>query len=286
MSRVLVGLAVALLVSAPGASAAQGVSVPVDSLPGLDHVEEASRLGRADEARELLSAWWQARGTAANRDELQRALWLRARLTVDPVQAELDYRRLVIEYPGGPFTDEALLRLAQSAHASGDDDDAQRRLDTLARDFPTSAVQRRAREWREVAGPARTASSNGPTGREEMGGAASRSTPSSGAAPPSVGAPGSPRAGSSPSPSTDERAYAIQLGAFASEDRARTLAASVREMGFEPRLVRMSGSRLLHVRIGRFDSVEDASDLLRALGTRGLAAVVVRDANLEEPVGE
>ena len=36
---------------------------------------------------------------------------------MDPVQAELDYQRLVIEYPGGLYSAEALLRLAQAAHA-------------------------------------------------------------------------------------------------------------------------------------------------------------------------
>ena len=47
----------------------------------------------------------------SGRGDRQRGLWLRAILTVDPLMAGLDFQRLVLEYPGGAHSDEALLRL-------------------------------------------------------------------------------------------------------------------------------------------------------------------------------
>jgi hypothetical protein len=71
----------------------------------------------------------------------QHAIWLRALLTTDPEFSELDYRRLVIEYPGGPYSDGALLRLAQGARAWGDLEAARRYLEILVRDYPLSPLR-------------------------------------------------------------------------------------------------------------------------------------------------
>ena len=76
----------------------------------------------------------------------------------------------------------------------------------------------------------------------------------------------------------------MQLGAFSSEARARTVVAEAQKAGFEARLVHMPGSRLVHVRVGLFDSETQASELLKRLQDLGFTAVVVLDANREERI--
>ena len=45
-------------------------------------------MGRTEEARAALVEWWDGDREDAPRRDLQRGLWLRGRLTVDPVQAD------------------------------------------------------------------------------------------------------------------------------------------------------------------------------------------------------
>jgi cell division septation protein DedD len=73
---------------------------------------------------------------------------------VDPARADLDFRRLIIEYPGGPYSDLALFRLAQSAYAAGDSLAAVAYVARIAREYPTSATRRDAEAWLATAGPA------------------------------------------------------------------------------------------------------------------------------------
>ena len=89
----------------------------------------------------------------ASRRQLQRGLWLRGRLTVDPIQAELDFRRLAVLYPSGQFTPDALLRLAQSSWAMGDEAAARAYVTSLERDYPRSDARERAAAWLTDAGP-------------------------------------------------------------------------------------------------------------------------------------
>ena len=102
-SRVLVTLTAVLSCASTGLLAQEGE---------LDRAESLVREGRANEARVVLVSWWDERYDDAGRGDQQRALWLRARLTVGPDQAIRDYQRLVVLYPTGPYADRALFRLA------------------------------------------------------------------------------------------------------------------------------------------------------------------------------
>lgn len=277
----LVLLAMAALTGGPRVGASQEPT-------SLQRVEELTRLGRTEEARTLLTAWWETARTDASRRDRQRGLWLRGRLTVDPSQAELDLRRLVVEFPGGAFSDQALLRLAQAAWAEGDGARAQTHLDQLARDYPGSAVAREGRAWRAAAGPP----PEPPAGGSGSGGpAAARRDGDTQEPGPEAGRPGNagpagtgPEPDETPGPSATSGAFAVQLGAFAGEGRARALRDRLAAAGYEPRLVRVEGSRLLHVRVGRFDDMRRAEELLGEIRRVGLTAALVRDADREERV--
>jgi cell division septation protein DedD len=280
---------------------------PAHGQSALERVDELARLGRAEEARALLRE-------GASRRELQRGLWLRGRLTVDPVQAELDYQRLVVLYPSGQFTPEALLRLAQGAFAAGDEEGARRYVATLAMDYPRSDASERAENWLAAAGPVPPAGDTptgsataqtptddavaaNPTGADEPvadSAEADETSPpeqaleepaADSSASPSVAGPNEPvsasaavgGAGGAAAAAGPPMNYFVQLGAFADEERALALYDEVSGSGIDVRVVRVEGSRFTHVRVGRFAQRESAVELLDDLTRQGVSAALVRD---------
>lgn len=232
-------------------------------IPTLDRVEELTRQGLAAEARVLLQEWWSREADGASRTDAQRGLWLRGRLSTDPAQAEIDFRRLVVEYPGGPYSDQALFRLAQAAHAAGDSAAAAGHVEQLAREYPASPVRREAQAWLAMAGPA----------PEPVAPPAADRTP----------APDPPAAEPRP-PSVGRGDFTVQLGAFSTVERAGVLLDRVADAGFDGRLVTVPGSDLIRVRVGRFDSAEAANELLWRLRDLDFTAQLARDAQREERV--
>lgn len=266
-ARMVLGclLAGLLVVSVPGAAGAQTSE--------LERIDQLAREGRANEARAQLLAWWDDGYDGVGRDLQQRALWLRARLMVDPDQAMRDYQRLVVLYPAGMFTDQALFRLAQAAHALGDGAQARAHVEALARDHPGSPVRRAAEAWLREAGeatppatPQRAETAVVDAGRPGEARGAARADA---AAVPAEGPAG---------------VFSVQLGAFGEEPRARSVFDDARAAGFEARLVRVEGSPLLHVRVGSFAERESAQTMFERLAREGLQAAVVRDERVERPV--
>jgi hypothetical protein len=233
----------------------------------LERVDELVRMGRADEARAMLLEWWNDGRADASRRDLQRGLWLRGRLTVDPVQAELDFQRLVVLYPRGPFTPEAILRLAQAAHAMGDGEGALRHVATLVRDYPDTPAREQAEAWLRTAGPA-------PPPPD----AAVVEPPPSG---PDTVVAVIPPPQRGPATRSSVGTYFVQLGAFAEEARALTLYEEVEARGVDVRVVRVEGSRFLHVRFGRFEQREEAVAEVERLTAAGITAALVRDERAE-----
>ncbi len=248
----------------------------------LERVEELTRMGRPDEARVALQAWWDSGRADATRRDLQRGLWLRARLTVDPVQAELDFQRLIVLYPRGPFTAQAIFRLAQSAHAMGDGEAARGYVDTLVRDYRNNPVREDAEAWLASAGPPPP-----PLDAPERAPDAEADQPRGDPVADTAAAVGDPPAEDEPAeagPTADAGNYYVQLGAFAEEARALAVHEQVTEMGIDVRVVRVEGSRFFHVRFGRFVERADAVEELERLTEAGVAAALVRDERPEEPV--
>ena len=88
-----------------------------------------------------------------------------------------------------------------------------------------------------------------------------------------------------PDPPGEEGPVAVQLGAFSSLERARTLADAARSEGVEGlRIVRVEGSGLVRVRKGRFPSREAAADLRSRIAELGYDATVVTDADRESAI--
>jgi len=253
---------------------AVGVAVPLSAQESLDVVDSLASAGRADEAREALESWWENQRVGSGRSERQRGLWLRGILTVDPRMAGLDFQRLVLEYPGGSHSDEALLRLGLISAAEEDISRAARYFRTLVTDYPRSPQRRRAQEWLaehlvaiEEAELAAELEANAELAAEGAGAEAREPEPD-----PSV-----------PAEPVSTR-YAVQVGAFDSEERARSLLASVNASGFRARIVRVTGSALVRVRIGAFLDRTGAVELMDRVRRRGHEATLAVDVAEEEPM--
>ncbi len=256
---------------------------------GLERIERLTRLGRTEEAREALLVWWDEDRGDASRRELQRALWLRGRLTVDPVQAGLDFRRLVVLYPSGQFTPDAIFRLAQAAWAMGDEDAAREYVRSLVRDYPRSDARDGAEAWLADAGPLPPPGDT-PT-RTGAPSAATRPSvpvadrpPADRRRPPAEATP--PPAQARDTDALPTMNYYVQLGAFAERERAMTLYEEVRAAGIDVRIVNVEGSRFTHVRVGRFAERAAAVELLEELTEQGISAALVRDDRPERPLGD
>lgn len=240
---------------------------PLGAQELLDQAEAFLDRGLVFRARDRVDEWWYNRRARAGRPELQRGIWLRGRLTVDPSLAALDFRRLVLEFPGGEFTDDALLRLAMEADLMGDFAQAAAYFRTLARDYPTSRFQMLASSWLRE--------NEGRIAEVEDEGKSLAAQPSGTVAPDST-ATGESARGSD---------FSLQLGAFRNLDGARRLLEDLRRSGYDARLARLPGSTLIRVRLGRFQTREGALELQGELNRGGWVSNVVSDAGEEEEIG-
>ena len=252
-----------------------GVAAPMDAQESLDVVDSLAAAGQADEARSALEAWWESERVRSGRRDRQRGLWLRAILTVDPRMARLDFQRLALEYPGGSHSDEALLRLGLISAAGEDLPRAAGYFRTLVTDYPRSPRRRRAQEW--------LAENLVAVEEAELADAESRKLESA-ELEFSEPEPGEPEEDASEPAEAVSSRYAVQVGAFEDEERARGLLASVRASGFQARLVRVVGSTLVRVRIGTFLDRTGAVELMDRVRRRGHEATIAVDVAEEEPI--
>tara|TARA_B100000378_G_scaffold204113_1_gene167429 strand:+ start:208 stop:1005 length:798 start_codon:yes stop_codon:yes gene_type:complete len=261
---------------------AVGVAVPVGAQESLATVDSLALAGRADEARTVLDSWWLNERAGSNRRDRQHGLWLRAILTVDPNMAGLDFQRLALEYPGGSYSDEAMLRLGLISAGAGDLPRAAGYFRTLVTDYPRSPRRRQAEEWlsdhlvevEEAEAAAREAEALAPRSADSATGADAAA----------AAAVQKPEADSPSGAETASLRYAVQVGAFESEERARDLLVAVNASGFRARIVRVPESPLVRVRIGAFSDRAGAAELMDQVRRRGHEATIAADVPDEEPV--
>lgn len=84
---------------------------------------------------------------APRSSEYAEAVYWRAVLAATAVDAEMDYRRIVVEFPMSPRVEDALIRLAQLEIARANYDGALRHLDRLVAEHPESPSRARAGYW-------------------------------------------------------------------------------------------------------------------------------------------
>jgi len=217
----------------------------------------------------LLLEWWGENEAEAEVRGLDHALWLRARLTVDPAIAEADLGQIVGEFAGSDRAAAASLRLAQLADARGDRSGAEARLRELLREYPDNPVRVEARDLLESFAPEES------QGSDEAGGRSGRR--------------GSQASGRGRPPQVDRSPpvarHAVQLGTFQTASEAVALARRAIAAGFEARLVRIGRSQLVRVRVGLFVNPLDASRVLVEIRAAGFDGAAVENGDQEVAIG-
>ena len=84
---------------------------------------------------------------APGSNDYAEGVYWRAVLAATAADAEMDYRRIVVDYPTSPRVEDALIRLAQLEMARGNYDAALRHLSRLAAEHPNSPARGRAGYW-------------------------------------------------------------------------------------------------------------------------------------------
>ena len=252
--------------------------------------------------------------------------------------ASLDYQRLVVGYPGGPYSDEALVRLAMIASSDTDLLGAAGYYRILLQDYPRSPERVRARQWlsdhsEEIEEAEEAAALEAQAAAEARAAAEAQAAADSTAAleraaPPAADSaaevepevadslpgveepePAEPDSGvqdpveepaeqeapeqepaEQEAPEQEDASaeevggYAVQLGAFSTEEAADRFAETLAQAGFETRVVRVEGSPLVRVRVGRFAERSAASELMAEIDRLGYDAAVVSDVAKEGPI--
>jgi len=311
-------LALFFLLAAPGLGMTGGVGGvgELAAQDALDRVESLLDDGRYGEARSSLEAWWEAHGGSPPRNLLARGLWLRALLTVDPSLAEMEYRRIVVEFPGSEVAEESLMRLARGAEFAGDLAGAERYLEILLRDYPGSPLRVEAQSFRDqlASHPAPLPVPAGELEADPEPAVESEIEPEPAVDPepepdqapepephpepepdqipepepePEAEAEVDPEVPGDPTPQMHpdqvEGDWAVQLAAYRSVEDASDLLSRLRAQGWIPRVVRIEGADLVRVRIGTFTSRDGARELAETLELQGFETFLVDNRALERP---
>lgn len=101
--------------------------------------------GNAAAGRALIDSMLAA--AAPGSSDYAEGVYWRAVLSATAAEAEMDYRRLVVDYPLSPRAADALVRLAQLELARANYDGALRHLNRLAAEHPQSPMRARAGYW-------------------------------------------------------------------------------------------------------------------------------------------
>ena len=101
--------------------------------------------GNATAGRALVDSMVNAAAPGSN--DFAEGIYWRAVLAGTAAEAEMDYRRIVVDYPRSPRVEDALIRLAQLEIARANYDGALRHLNALMTDYPQSISRPRAGYW-------------------------------------------------------------------------------------------------------------------------------------------
>lgn len=101
--------------------------------------------GDAEAGRRLVDSLFRAAPAGSARQA--EALYWRAALAATAAEAERDYRRLTVEYPLSPRSEDALITLAQLEMTRREYPQALRHLERLVQEYPASGSIPRAHFW-------------------------------------------------------------------------------------------------------------------------------------------
>jgi len=242
------------------------------SSPVLDSVERAADLGQADEARRLLDDWFASPEASDRQADVERARFLRARLTADLDSARVDYLWVSVR-ADNRYGAAARLRLAQMYVAEGRLDRAEEDLARMRADFPGNPLTFTSWLWtgnvRSAAGDLAGACAAWETAASLQGSPATQSDRELVRS--ALETCRNPRGAVAPAES-----FSVQLGAFASRETAEDVRNRVVAAGSTARVLAPSDpGGLYRVRSGRFAGREEAARHAVRLAGAGFESIVV-----------
>lgn len=258
-----------LLLLAAGAALAPPLAA--QSTQVLDSVERAADLGQADEARRTLAEWFASPGASDRRADVERARFLRARLTADLDSARVDYLWVAVR-GDSRYGAAARLRLAQLYVAEGRLDRAEADLARMRADFPGSPLTFTSWLW--------TGNVLAAAGDRSGACAAWETASSLGGSPATESDRELVRAAlencrTDGAPALTE-SFSVQLGAFSSRETAEDVRNQVVASGSSARVLEASEpGGLYRVRSGRFAGREEAARHAVRLAEAGFESIVV-----------
>lgn len=260
-------IAAALLLAVLGSPAA---SLRAQSDAALDSAERAADLGRTDEARELLEGWFASPQAANRQADVEKARFLRARLTRDLDSARVDYLWVAIR-GDARYGAAARLRLAQLYVAEGRPERAEEDLERMRADYPGSPLEFESWMW---TGNARWAGGDRAGACEAWGTAAE--LPSGRSDPSNRDLVRSALEECGDAPVGAAEFFSVQLGAFGSRETAEDLRNRLVAAGTTARVLDPDEpGGLYRVRSGRFPGREEAARHAVRLSEAGFESIVV-----------
>ncbi|HWN84162.1 MAG TPA: SPOR domain-containing protein, partial [Vicinamibacterales bacterium] len=207
----------------------------------------------------------------------------RAATAPSAVDAERDYLRITVEHPYSRRAPDALLALAQLEFARGNRSAARRRFDRLLRDYPSGKHVARASLWsgrlaieeRDMVAGCATLDAGLPhiaaedvelRNQFEYFVSQCERLPAAPAdtlvvAPPADSAP------------AKDAAFSVQVAAYTAQRDATSLAAHLKQRGFDARVV--GDKAPYRVRVGRYATREEASAALTKMKAARVSGLVV-----------
>ena len=222
----------------------------------------------------------------AESPQLSDVFYWRAATATSAADAERDYLRITVEHPFSKRAPDALLALAQLEFARGNRAAARRRFDVLLRDYPQGKHVARASLW---SGRLALEEQDYTSGCATLNGARSlvgtddvelrnqfdyyiaqcSRIPAPPPAPDTVAAP-EPTAQVAASGAPE---FSVQVAAYTARQDATSLASSLKERGFDARVV--GDQAPYRVRIGRYASRADALSALSRMKSSRVTGIVV-----------
>jgi predicted negative regulator of RcsB-dependent stress response len=255
-------------------AAAAGLAPPAAGQTSsvLDSVERSADLGEAGEARRLLAEWFASPEASDRGADVERARFLRARLTSDLDSARVDYLWVAVR-ADDRYGAAAWLRLAQLYVAEGRLDRAEETLARMRADFPGSSLTFTSWLWtgnvRSAAGDPAGACAAWDTAASLQGSPATQSDRELVRS--ALEGCRGPRDAAVPTES-----FSVQLGAFGSRETADELRNRVAATGATARVVvPVDPDGLYRVRSGRFAGREEAARHAVHLAEAGFESIVV-----------
>jgi cell division septation protein DedD len=226
------------------------------------------------------------------------ALYWRAALAATSADAELDYKRVVVEFPLSERAGDALFQLAQLEVARGDRAAATTHLDRFLLENPSSDDRGRAglmlvrlafdqNEPQHACGVLRRALQDVPSAEVELRNQldyfsprcvnvdstrSTATTPARDTMHRDSTSPSATRRDTTPAPRASKAKYTLQVAAYGSRADAEALAKRLKARGVD---VRVSGTaRMFRVRIGRYETRAAAAAAARDLKAKKIDAFV------------